>query len=881
MIGQTISHYRILEKLGEGGMGKVYLADDTRLERKVALKFLPREQTTDKTANRRFEREAHATARLSHPNIITIHEINEIQGRHYIVSEYIAGGTLKEKIVVIKGQIESQRRLRDILVIALQIGRGLQKAHEAGIIHRDIKPANILIDTDGQVKITDFGLARLSNTTSKMSKEQSTAGTAMYMAPEQIIGGKIDQRADIWSFGVVLFEMINGSPPFKEEFLQALFYSIINDSPPPLEDLPSHLSTDLEKIVSRCLAKEADERYQTMTEVLTDIKLVKRKLTNENISTKKTGRALSLLRRRKKFALSAIFLSLVILFILIPNPGRSTLKRLLINSKLPAQKYLAVLPLVNSGKTPIQKAYCDGTIARIITKLTNLEQFQKKFWVEPIAKMENFHVNNIQNNSQFFSVTLVLTGNIQFDRNKITHVFNLVDAKTGRKLRTRSLSNHITNLSNLQDGITRELVEMLHIEWDPEIEKALTSGGTSMPGAFQLYLQGLGFLQQKTNIESICKAIDRFNQAIKQDDSYDEVYSSLGYAYLCAYKLTGEKSQLEKAEYFCTRSLEINKELYTAHITLGLIHNEEGNHKDAIIDFQNALDKNPECFQASLKIALTYFFDMHEKKKAEEAYKKVIAVRDEYWKGHKHLGYFYFRANRYSEAEKEYLRVIDLNPADIWTYKALFGVYNKRTDEVSSQKAREIFERSKQFGADGEIYSNMGTNLFYQKKYAEARNMYIKALEMGKNSPRLFTIWGNLADSYRLINENDEKAKIAYQEAIKLVQKKLTEKPDNATMHSSLALYISKSGEPGRAILEITRALELDPNHIDVLQNSVVVFELSGQRKKALLYFGEIIKRHGALGELSRNPFLTELRKDPEYLKLITPESYGSIKGEK
>ncbi|MCK4890890.1 MAG: tetratricopeptide repeat protein, partial [Candidatus Aminicenantes bacterium] len=472
-------------------------------------------------------------------------------------------------------------------------------------------------------------------------------------------------------------------------------------------------------------------------------------------------------------------------------------------------------------------------------------------------------------------------GNIQFDQNKVTHVFNLTDSKTGRKLRTRFLSNHITDLSNLQDGIIRELVEMLDVEWDPEIEKSLTSGGTSMPGAFQLYLQGLGFLRQETNIESINEAIEMFNQAIRQDDSYDEVYSSLGYAYLCAYKLTGEKSRLEKAEYFCTRSLEINKKLYTAHITLGLIHNEGGNHKDAIIDFQNALDINPECFQASLEIALTYFFDMDEKKKAEEAFKKAIAVRDEYWKGYKHLGYFYFRANRSSEAEKEFLRVIDLNPADIWTYKVLFGIYNKRTDEISSQKAREIFEKSKQFGTDGEIYSNMGTNLFLQKQYAEARNMYIKALEMGKNSPRLFMIWGNLADSYRLIKGDEAKAKTAYQEAIKLVQKKLTKNPDNATMHSSLALYHSKSGEIGQAILEITKAMELDPSHIDVLQNSVVVFELSGQRKKALLYFGEIIKRHGALGELNRNPFLAELRKDPEYLKLITPESYSSMQEEK
>lgn len=871
MIGQTISHYRILKKLGEGGMGKVYLADDIKLDRKVAMKFLPKEMTIDPDANRRFKREAHTVAQLNHPNIITIHEIDEVQGKNYIVSEYISGGTLKWKMKVLMEQTDELQKLRDILVIALQIGRGLQKAHEAGIIHRDIKPDNILLEPDGQVKIMDFGLARLSSTTSKITKDQTTAGTAQYMAPEQIMAGDIDQRADIWSFGVVLFEMLTGEPPFKEEFLQALFYSIINVTPPSLAEQPSLFPANLGKIVSKCLEKEADDRYQTMTELLADLKLAKHKLTKGTDSINDTDRFLLFLRRRKKRILPVVFLIPVILFALVPNPGRQALKELLFDPKLPAKKYVAVLPLVSSNKNPIQKNYCKGTTARIIQKLTGLEQFQKKMWVIPISELSKNGANDIQKTGKSSSVTLILNGIVQMNDDKVTYEFNLLNAKTWKKLRTKFFSNHITNLSGLQDGIIRELTEMLDMEWGTKLEKMLTAGGTSMPGAYQYYLQGLGFLKEDKNKESISEAIKMFNEAIDQDDSYDEAHSSMGRACLFMYRLTKEKNWLEKAVSSCYRALEINKKLYSAHIILGYIHKETGKYKNAIKDFQKALIINPECFQAVLEIAGIYYFDLGELNKAEEAYKKAIAIRNGYWRGYKHLAYFYYVVNRYPEAEKELLRVIRLDPADPWAYKVLIGIYNKRTDGISSRKAREIFERSKRFGADGEIYSNMGTNLFYQKQYAEARSMYLKAIELGGRSPDIFILWGNLADSYRLLSGNEEKAQKAYQEAVNLVQKKLTEKPGDAPMLSSLALYLSKQGKFDQAIPGIDRALKLDPGSMDILQNSVVIFEVSGRRSRALLCLKEIIKRHGALGELTRNPFLTELWKDPEYVKTYSP----------
>ena len=264
MIGKTISHYKILEKLGEGGMGVVYKAEDTKLERKVALKFLPSHTTTDKEAVKRFEREAKAAAALNHPNIITIHEISEFEGQTFITIEYVEGKSLREKVS------DSPLSIDETINITVQICEGLSKAHQAGIVHRDIKPENILIDEDGRVKIVDFGLAKLKGV-GKLTKEKSTLGTIHYMSPEQTRGEEVDNRADIWSVGVVLYEMITGQCPFKGEYEQAVIYSILNEDPEPVTGLRMDISVELERILKRALAKRPSERYQHIDDLLVDL----------------------------------------------------------------------------------------------------------------------------------------------------------------------------------------------------------------------------------------------------------------------------------------------------------------------------------------------------------------------------------------------------------------------------------------------------------------------------------------------------------------------------------------------------------------------------------------------------------------------------------
>ncbi|OVE78795.1 hypothetical protein BVY00_01955, partial [bacterium G20] len=280
MISKVISHFKILEKLGEGGMGVVYLAQDTKLDRKVALKFLPPHLTKDKSAVERFKREAQAAAALNHPNIVTIHEIGEYEDQTYIAMEHVDGHSLREEIE--KGPIEAEK----VVNVVTQICEGLKEAHDADIVHRDIKPENIVIDKSGRVKILDFGLARMKGV-SKLTKESSTLGTVKYMSPEQLKGETVDQRTDIWSLGVVMYEMLTGEVPFKGEYEQAVVYSILNEEVSQQLGIPKDLGPTIRKILN----KNLDQRYQNIQEIENELI----KITDKTIKDEKPQKSIIVL----------------------------------------------------------------------------------------------------------------------------------------------------------------------------------------------------------------------------------------------------------------------------------------------------------------------------------------------------------------------------------------------------------------------------------------------------------------------------------------------------------------------------------------------------------------------------------------------------------
>ncbi|UCE18627.1 MAG: serine/threonine protein kinase, partial [Gemmatimonadota bacterium] len=311
MIGETISHYKILEKIGEGGMGVVYLVEDTKLKRTVALKFLPPELTRDSEAKERFIHEARAAAALSHSNICTIHEIDESEGQSFIAMEHMEGGSLKDKIS------EGPLKLDEAMDIAIQVAQGLDKAHQKGIVHRDIKPANIFVTEDGVVKILDFGLAKLRGQ-KKLTKEGTTVGTVAYMSPEQTRGDEVDHRTDIWSLGIVLYEMVTGQLPFKGDYDQAVVYSILNEETEPMTGLRTGVPMELERIAKKTMKKNPDERYQNISDMLVDLKAV-----IKDVEPSKTGKHISEAKHSNMnyIYIGAALLTILLLFVI----GRSFL----------------------------------------------------------------------------------------------------------------------------------------------------------------------------------------------------------------------------------------------------------------------------------------------------------------------------------------------------------------------------------------------------------------------------------------------------------------------------------------------------------------------------------------------------------------------------
>ena len=281
MIGETILHYKILEKLGEGGMGVVYLAEDTKLKRQVAIKFLPHHISANEEERKRFEIEAQAAAALNHPNIATIHAIEKYDGQMFIVMEYIEGKELKEIIERkhVGAEYIQPLQINDIINYAIQIAEGLDSAHKKGIIHQDIKSSNIMVTNDGKVKIMDFGLAKIQGS-KETTKIDTTIGTAYYMSPEQIRGGDLEHKTDLWSFGVVLYEMLTGKLPFTGDYEQAISYSIVNEKQKPVSDYRDDIPEDLVFVVNKCLSKNADQRYNNAGELLADINSFKEKRTN-------------------------------------------------------------------------------------------------------------------------------------------------------------------------------------------------------------------------------------------------------------------------------------------------------------------------------------------------------------------------------------------------------------------------------------------------------------------------------------------------------------------------------------------------------------------------------------------------------------------------
>lgn len=859
--GRSVNQFDVLDKIGEGGMGRVYKARDRKLDRLVALKFLAAGLLESEQAHSRFLREARALSAVSHPHIATIFDVCDSAGEPFLVLEYLPGGTLQAKL---RSLAAEGRRLSasQTLNYAVQIAEGLAHAHRNGIVHRDIKTGNVLLDAEGNLKITDFGLARLQGDAA-LTGPGHAIGTAAYMSPEQARGREVDARADIFSFGVVLFEIATGELPFRGDHAQAIIHQILNSAPPSLRALNPEAPPALEHIVERALQKDPQQRYGRMEEMLRDLRLAQSEVASESdgASLRPTV-TLTGFRPKRRFSRRWVVVFAILLAALLILAARTSLRRLLPHGAAPAQKHLAVLPFANVGGDPEGQAFCDGIVESLTSSLTQLEQFQGSLLVVPASEVRRQANITVRDAQRSFGVNLAVTGSVKRSGRQVRLTANLVDARSLVQVGARSIDVAVENLAGVEDQLAGIVAGLLEIELQPQARSAMSAGGTTVSEASDSYLQGRGYLRRFDKAGNLELAVAAFQHALKLDPHYALAYTGLAEAYLRTFGRNKDPQWLPLAQDAGARAVELNDGLAAAHVNLGAIYAATGQYPKAVGEFKRALELDRLSVDAYRELASAYEA-LNQASDAESTYRTAIDLRPGDWLSNGMLATFYYRHGRYREAETYFKRIIELTPDNASGYLNLGGLYI-----ILSRygEAEALLKRAIDIKPTDRAYSNLGTVYYQLGRYADAVPIYEKAVELDAGSS--WVTLGNLADCYRRVPELRAKAPEAYGRAIKLAERQLSLNPKDANVLKSLAYYRAASGEKDEALRDLERARRIAPADTTVGFKAVLVYEILGRREQALAALEQVLKDGFAIGQVEREPDLKQLRQDARYTRI-------------
>jgi eukaryotic-like serine/threonine-protein kinase len=867
-VGELVgNNYEILGIAGAGGMGVVYRAWDAKLERTVALKFLPTPLNADVREREYFLLEARMASSLDHPNIGVIHGIEETaDSRAFIVMGFYDGLSLAQRIA--KGPLSTV----EAVDVAIQIALGLCEAHSHHIVHRDIKPSNVMLTTSRSVKIVDFGLARL------ISAETATAsgivGSIKYVSPEQALGHRTDQRTDIWSLGVVLAEMLAGRNPFERGTIPAILVAILSEPPQSLDGLP----IALQRIIYRALSKDTEKRYQHCSEMLADLQAAQIELSSDSTNRREaTGRkttnrsndirkyveqaSVSSWSRAQRprnpwLPLGLGFCGLVLLASLFLIPR---VRELLFGSRIRVgEEHIAVLPFTNVGNNPENEALSEGLVDTLSGKLSNLDVGNKALWVIPASEIRRLKVTDPAAALKTLGANLVINGSIRRDGTAVNLNLNLINTENLRLIGSVDVVDQAGDLAALQDEAVSRLAHLMDLPVSAEMLH--NTGGSVVPAAYENYLTALGYMQRYDKAGNLDQAIEVLNASIKTDPKFALGYGQLGEAYRLKYQLDKNQHWLDEAEGNLERAIQLDGSLPDAYVTMGQIHDLKGKRELALQEFQHALDLDPRNALATRALARAYERSGRVAD-AEAAFKKAIALKPDDWESYNRIGNFYDRQGKYPEAIKALQRALEMTPDNAEVYLNLGATYIDSGDATALPAAEQALKRSIELEPSYPAYANLASLYLAQRRYKESAEVNEKALKLNEND---YAVWNNLLIDYERDGDST-KAEAVRRRMVLLLEQTLRLKPQDALAQSLLGLMQAKNGKRESALEHIQTALALSPDEPALLFNVAGTFEICGDRNQAIRYLEMALHKGYPLSQLEDDPDIQGIMSDPGF----------------
>ncbi|MFN0151416.1 MAG: protein kinase domain-containing protein [bacterium] len=840
--GAEVGRYQVKERLGAGGMGEVYRAWDTLLERWVAVKRASPGAGVDDVARRRLLREARSASALQHHAIAGIFDVVEsTAGTLLIVQELVPGVPLRK-------HLDTPFALDAFLSIAIDCAGALVAAAEKGIVHCDIKPENILLTDDGRPKILDFGIARraaldeanIDARTRTIVTEAiiGTSGTPAYMAPEVIDGKTPDGRADIFALGVVFYEMLTATNPFKRETLSKTLVSVVSVTPARPSELNASLPAGIDTILAKMLAKEVGDRYASAKELVDDLRALAGGTFVVNLAADRgdalagpasaaaAGGATSVAGAipaapasappRKRFSpailigAAALIAAAVAIVLVLKQPESQSPGKSVADARSTARvPYLAVEPFKNLAEDPKAEYFAVGLTEALQSRLAGI----KGMYVVDAASD--------------LGVKMTLEGGVQRSSDRLRITYRIVDREKGVSVGGGVIEGGIEELFELQDRASQEISSTLAEQFGLAPLSEPAPRPTNDVTAYDLYLQARGYLRRFEDEKNVEIAIEMFQKALHRDEEMSLALAGLGEAYWLRYEKTKDPRWAAKAEATSLIALRGGDGLAEPHVTLGTIHLGRGSPDSAAVEFARAIELDAESDAAYRGLAKAEE-GLGHLTAAEQTFQKAIAARPDYWAGHNDLGSYYYRHGELEKAAECFRRVVELTPDNPRGYSNLGAMYAslKRNDDAVA-----AYEKSIALKPNYRAYSNLATLFQSAGRAPEAAAMYEKALAL---DDRDYRVWGSLGAALRGISGREAGVDSAFHRAVDLAEVQLAINPNDALLLAFLAEHHAMLNEPERAGELAERAVTVAPKQVDVLVRAANAYERIGDRTRAL-----------------------------------------------